>query len=672
VESNSVVLIRFTAIFTLFLLIACGGLGKPIPSPVSATETTLKPEISSSALGTNRDEQGYAWPDWARKARIAGVSFEPGDPWEDIESTLDHLAAQNVNVILADSPWGWSYSAWVDDSEFYQVRDLVAKMVEAAHQRNLKVVMYQTGLELTSEPQRNPGDEHPDWLQISLDGQPILFNDISSGEEHWLDKGQWDAWLSPCSGYRQLSLERVRQVAASGVDGLWVDTVYLQHSIGSHEDLWPSTDPCSVAAFQAATGLNVPTAEDWDDPTWRRWVIWRYTQTVEYLTAYKDAARQVNPNLVFFEENWNVDTSGATQYANDPANFLPYADIATGHEVSTIADRVDEGQTGMKNASLDQWLSFRTMIAFARAADRGKPSWILTYGYQPRDSAQLAGMCLAEATNFYETLGPVMDGTVGEAFRTQLFGWIAAHEDALYDSQSAAQVGLVFSPRNRDLLDSGSGNLYDMEDSTHFAAYRMAANLLYRAHIPFDVVLESDLNQFAHYAVLILPEVQLMSDETADALRAYPGDLLVVGDTGWYDEWFNERSQNALEEIDQQYFSQVDNALIEAADTALLNTTAPAEIQIGLRRTTNGYAVVLVNVASTPAEAFTFDLQLSPGERITAAHLSTLQGNEMNLTFSVDQEVQRVRVQVPAVIDTLALVTLTSNRNLVFLPIVQN
>ena len=56
-------------------------------------------------------------------------------------------------------------------------------------------------------------------------------------------------------------------MASTGIDGLWVDTVYLQHSIGEHEDLWPSTDACSATAFQSATGLSVPTQEDWGGPS---------------------------------------------------------------------------------------------------------------------------------------------------------------------------------------------------------------------------------------------------------------------------------------------------------------------------------------------------------------------------------------------------------------------
>jgi len=105
----------------------------------------------------------YTWPDWARTARIAGAFFELDDSEEEIDARLDALAAQNVSVVLADSPWGWSYSAWVDDAEFYAVRDLVTMMVQKAHARGLKVVMHVTGLELVSNPECNPGLEHPDW-----------------------------------------------------------------------------------------------------------------------------------------------------------------------------------------------------------------------------------------------------------------------------------------------------------------------------------------------------------------------------------------------------------------------------------------------------------------------------------------------------------------------------
>ena len=149
-------------------------------------------------------------------------------------------------------------------------------------------------------------------------------------------------------------------------------------------------------------------------------------------------------------------------------------------------------------------------------------------------------MVLAEGANFYETKGPQMADTAGKSYRTLLFGWIAGHEAAWYASESAAQVGLLYSPRTRDLVDTTSGEPYDAADSTHFAAYRKAANLLYRAHIPFDVVIDTDTASFGRYQVLVAPEVQAMSDATAAALRQYSGVLVTIGDTGLYDEWLEE------------------------------------------------------------------------------------------------------------------------------------
>jgi len=598
----------------------------------------------------------YVWPDWSRTARIAGAFFDLTDTSATIDARLDALAAQHVSVVLADCPWGWSYAAWVDDAEFFAIQRLVATVVQKAHARGLKVVIYQTGLELISKADRNPGPEHPDWAQVALDGRPILFNDIANEDEHWLEPGEWDLWLSPCGSYRAFSLGRTREVAKTGIDGLWIDTVYLQHSIGQHGDLWPSADACSAAAFQAAAGLTMPAAENWDDPTWRRWIVWRHAQMVDYLLALKQAAREINPSLVCFEENWNCDTAGATYYANDPADYVAQPDMSTGHEIATIGDRVDLGAHGMQDATLDQWLAFRTMVAFARGADRDKPSWVLTYGYQPRDSAQLAGLVLAEGASFYETRGPGMADSVGAAHRTQLFAWIAAHSADLYGGAPAADVAILYSPRTRDLRDGGSGDFYDLQDSTHFAAYRGVANALHRAHVPFAVVIDTDTSAFGRYAVLIAPEVQAMSNATADALKVFAGKIINLGDSGAADEWMTLRPANALEGVAQEHFTTATAALVASADTGLLATNAPASLQIGVRQTPAGYALVLVNTAAAAAGAFAIDLRLRSGETVAAARLSRLEGGDSDVPTELPQA-GVVRFNVPAGIDAVALLS---------------
>ncbi|MCB0082732.1 MAG: hypothetical protein KDE47_17445, partial [Caldilineaceae bacterium] len=330
--------------------------------------------------GSSRPDE-FIWPAWARTARIAGAYFHFNESTAEIEARLDNLAAQQVSVILADSPWGEQWAAWVDDEIFDQVQTLIAGVVQKAHARGMKVVLYQVGLELIAEPTRNPGVEQPTWAQRSLTGSPILFNDVTNAEQHWLHEGNWVMWLSPCaqatadngagkqsSTFRDLAFARVAAMVQTGIDGLWVDEVYLQSSVGSHHELWPSTDPCSVAAFHAATGFAAPRAEDWDDPAFLQWVVWRHEQIAEFLLAEKAVARAVNPQLVFLNENSSIDTGRATYVGNDPARYLDERDMSTGHEIESLADRMDEGETGMQNATLDDWLAFRTMVAFARAA----------------------------------------------------------------------------------------------------------------------------------------------------------------------------------------------------------------------------------------------------------------------------------------------------------------
>lgn len=610
----------------------------------------------------------FVWPSWAHTARLAGAYFAPTESPAVIDARLAQLAAEHVSVVVADSPLGEEYAAWVDDARFASAQALIARVVVLAHAHNLKLVLYHTALEFISERGRNPGLEHPEWVQRGLDGRPILYNDVSNDDEHWLHTGIWDFWAHPCGragdphSFRTLAFARIRALVATGVDGLWIDQAYLASSVGTHHELWPSGDPCSAAAFKGATGLPIPSRADWNDPIFRRWVIWRHGQLVDYLLAVVHEARAVNPYIVVFNENSCADTARSTYVGADPAALAGVPGIATAHELETIADRMDHGETGMLSATLAQWLAFRTMVAFARAVDGDKPSWILTYGCTPRDAAQLAGLTLAEGANFYENRGPQMAASVGRTFRTQLFAWIADHEESFYGSAPAAEVGLLYSPRNRDLLDMLSGQPYAVQGSHHFAAYRGAARALYRAHIPFDVVLDTDTARMACYRVLIAPGLALMSDATAAALHAFDGKLITVGTNGSCDEWLGWRDRPALHGRTQLHINAPSAVLSRLADTHLLATTAPADLQIGLRLAPVGWQLVLVNTTPAPLPPFTITLRIgclspsgaAPGPPVLASGITAMLSSpgsrpgEAPVALPVTAGVENITVHVPA------------------------
>ncbi len=269
-------------------------------------------------------------------------------------------------------------------------------------------------------------------------------------------------------------------------------------------------------------------------------------------------------------------------------------------------------------------------------------------------------MVLAEGACFYETKGPQMAGSVGTSYRAELFRWIADHEAALYAGESLAEVGLLYSPRTRDLVDTTSGQPYDAADSIHFAAYRAAANLLYHTHIPFDVVIDTDTTAFGRYRVLVVPEVQAMSDLTAAALREFAGRLITIGATGRYDEWLTKRSTSALAGATRKHFARACARLVAVADTGLLRTNAPPSLQLGLRRRADGHTLLLVNTDLQAAGPFGIDLQLKPNERITACRLSDFGGQSADLPFRLIASGRAVRLDVRDGVDTVACVTLTT------------
>jgi hypothetical protein len=368
---------------------------------------------------------------------------------------------------------------------------------------------------------------------------------------------------------------------------------------------------------------------------------------VEYLLTVKQAAREANPGLVFFEENWNADGSGTTQYANDPAAYLAHPDMSTGHEVSTIGDRVDEGETGMQDATLDQWLAFTTMIKWARAADAGKPSWVLTYGYQPADAERLAGVILAEAANYYETRGPSMDDSVGADYRQRIFSWTAAHQEALYGGESAATVVLGYSPRTRDLLDEGAGDLYQPEEAPFFREYREAAATLLRNHIPFDIViLNEDLSSpdLAGYVTFILPNVAAMSDAEAAAVRDFAdagGKVIRIGETGSRNEWFEPRAADPLADVPSIFIETVtteDGAetLPLAADAGQVITGPAPWLHASLRQTPVGLQLVLVNLGQDAIEDAQLSVRLPDGSQVEDVRASSPDDEAVAVDYAVE------------------------------------
>jgi hypothetical protein len=536
-------------------------------------------------------ESSATSPAWLSHARIAGAELFAEMTADEIAANLSALAEQNVTVIEGDS----DLSRLLTDKEFDAEIDLMRRYSAAAHAKDMKVVWYYPTFEvLTPNARRgvrSMSQMHPTWVQRGLNGKPNVFFGSRHGKSrvHWVDPNTESAWMSPHSPYADMFLERIKRIAETAVDGIWLD-VPIYNDIAT---AWSDTSPGAAEKFHADTGMTIPTAVNWDDPVWRRWIAWRYSEISNFLLRVRDAARSVRSDINIIVETVSLDYDAATMLGLDGSTMKTVPGMIQVWEVDAVSDK-----TGMRDAKPDDWISLIGMSKFAKAASGQKPSWIFTYGKQADDGLLVMAEALAAGNHPYETKIPLMTTTVGASFRKRMFSWIKREEVRLFESESAAKVGVYFSPESRDYLDKASGTgLFattkskdvlwwsaEEEDSvyslTYLAEYRGMIKWLTHNHIPFDIVVRPDAAELSRYDTLIAPALTAISDADAELLDRYVakgGHLVVTGPRpGMLDEFGNRRSATALSSLTSLKSSQA-STLVANSNGAVHSAELPGK-----------------------------------------------------------------------------------------------
>jgi hypothetical protein len=493
--------------------------------------------------------------DWPTTARIATPWDYPPRRFDSWEEAVDQAVADGANVIL---DWHYVSDYWQALFEPLLSRDLEAMAYHASyihtHHPGVRYIIYVAPLEYVTpdvdvdqDGQVDPGKEgeslalqHPGWLQVGIDGRSAVFYGSHPGMPFWVCGTCEDVWLTPASPeYRALVLEQARRIAATGIDGVWLDVPFLRFNFGEDwQEQWPTFDPWAVAQFEAETGYIVPQPPDlfwpdWDDPAWRAFVRWRYILISEFLADYQAALKAVNPGIkLIIETSVGPDVS-ATQQGSSTLDLPAVSDL-TAHEHG--------GPWRSADTHYYMWLRFLSDLLFWRHTDGAQPAWLLSY-VKAGEPDTLEVACLHAATvlavgmNYYTSGNETMAGMPDVKFRREFFAWLAGEEGAYYDPgwKPYANVALVYSQQTLDFLDKGS---WQSEFAYHDAFSGMAMMLL-ESHIPFQVVSERELHRLEDYELAILPMFAAMSPEQAQQIRDYVaqgGRIIATGPASLYTE----------------------------------------------------------------------------------------------------------------------------------------
>lgn len=587
-QSNRIVhTLSFFIALSVLVLPACGGGGRdragtPDAQPPATPGDGSTPDMPDSGMPGTPDggtdpgmlEPAPRVPDWVQTARIGGLYLNSVMDDEEVDELLRQLEDEHVSVIELDT----RLSKYLTEAEFDAEVAFIDSVARKVHAMDMRAVIYYPSLEvLTDDGETSPNSmykDHPDWVQVGIDGTPNVFY---GSQEDWVEPGTESAWMSPNTAYRDYFLARVRKLAQTSIDGVWVDVpVYLD--TGS---AWAGAEPAAGDAFRqwsiakglgGAGGLPTPTEIDPDDPTFRAWTWWRHENLADFIEDIRRTALDANPDFMVIIEDFPVDYMDSAGAGLDGALRRSGDHFIRVWEIDSVSNT-----RGMQWATIEDFSSKIAMYKWAAACERENPPWSFVYGNQPLDAGLVMAAAVATRNMPFEAKTPDMIESVGTAFRRNWFGFIRDHEDALLRPRRMAQVGVWFSSATRDYLDYSLGGVYGMyinneppvsdpewwsygsTDSAtfnpHLGGWRGAAHALSLLHVPFKPITDPGDPAMAlrEVALLWLPSVIAMSDESAQIIRdfvARGGVVIATGRMpGTLDELGRPRSESALADL---------------------------------------------------------------------------------------------------------------------------
>jgi hypothetical protein len=476
--------------------------------------------LLSGALRASPDSAEQTWTNqnWTNYVRIGAYGLRS----DNAERIVRGAQEDGVFGIEVDNDIEGRYESFVNPEEKLKaIRDVAEK----AHAAGNHAFVYIAGTEcITANAAQTPHTlfkEHPDWVQRKITGEPAIFG---GGSAFWIRKGDEDVWVSPYAPeWRKIYMERVRQIAGTGIDGIYVDIPYWMTHFDGWEDTWASFDDYTVAAFRKETGLDAKKdlkLGDFSDGNFRKWVEFRIQTFTDFMQEIDRNAKSVNPAIKTIPEIYPGIEKESVRVGADVYSLYGVVD-AVAHEYE-----FGEGDHMASSRKPLDWFNYQVGMHSFRAFAQGKATWILNYSWDgdkkvDRREAMmnLAASEIMTGANFWDAPGHSMAGSNDHETRKRIFSWIKAHEDTFYKPRTAIDpIGVYFSPETR--------NYYADE---FIPSYRGILILLMQKHLEFQVVTPRTLAEFRGHT-LILPDVRVMSEDEKAWVRKYVdgGKRLVI------------------------------------------------------------------------------------------------------------------------------------------------
>jgi hypothetical protein len=403
-------------------------------------------------------------------------------------------------------------------------RDLLAEVIPVAHDAGLRVL---ARIDPSCAP-RGFAEEHPEWFTRDRSGR---FCEVS---EHYV--------TCPSGAYYHERMpEVVREILERyDADGIWNN----QGKFAAWDTGTCYCDTCR-RLFRQDTGDDIPLAEDWTNPVWRRYNEWRYLQIAGWVKLMHGTTHAAKRDAVFIAAVQLMESLDTIRPGGwDIDYWVPYQDVLTFE--------------CQRRNSAPWWPGIQAKYLATLAPDR--PRWMTASYFYPwwrlyaspeAENRPWIAQQFANGVNTWLHINggysDLFDRRGLEPMR-QVLRRLARWEPYFDGAISGARVALVFS---RHTQDNYGG---ERPHARYLDFIRGWYCALLEAHIPFDVISDKVITaeRLSRYSVLVLSNLACVSDRTASAIDAFAaagGGIVAAFDAGLCDHDGVERDTPAFARV---------------------------------------------------------------------------------------------------------------------------
>jgi hypothetical protein len=466
-----------------------------------------------------------AQQNWTHKVRIAGNPLSN----DEIGSIINKAKESFVFGIEVDNDITGRYESFINPTEKLET---IRRVTEEAHKINNKTFVYIAGLEcITSNADSKINTffkDHPDWVQRDITGRPAIFG---SKDAFWISEGDEDVWISPYAmEWRKLFMQRVREIAATGIDGIYVDIPYWMTHFEGWENTWASFDDYTVAEFKKQTGIDAKAEiklGNYEDAGFIKWINFRMQTLTDFMDEINKNIKEINPDCKTIAEIYPGISEEAVRVGADVYKMYDVVDV--------IAHEYSEGEYYASDRAGYDWYNYIIGMQTFRAFAEDKASWMLSYSWldnknvDPTNAMKsLFASQIFSGTNMWDVEGYVMSSTNDMKTRSEVYKWVSENEDIFYAPRIPLEsISVYFSDVTRNYFSEEFVN-----------SFRGIVSMLMHSHLPYQIVTSRTIDKLSP-KILILPDVKCLSNAEINSIRTLNENgthFIITEDLGIYNE----------------------------------------------------------------------------------------------------------------------------------------